>query len=118
MAAPPSQPFSLDEKGMRTAREAREAARAAKNGSNYHARRTYSPPPDDFHGAEGDAPRSPISDIALQDAMLARAESQVSLSLLLCLRPLPVGVPLEPKRFPHGVSTYPPEHVRWALPIS
>ncbi|KAF7552008.1 hypothetical protein G7Z17_g4611 [Cylindrodendrum hubeiense] len=64
-----------DERGPRSSREARQAARAAKNG-NSHYRRAHSPDLDDFAFSGGDEPRTPTSDIALQDAILAQAQHQ------------------------------------------
>lgn len=63
-----------DERGPRSSREARQAARAAKNG-NSHYRRAHSPDQDDFAFSGGEEPRSPASDVALQDAILAQAQA-------------------------------------------
>ncbi|KAF4961230.1 hypothetical protein FGADI_467 [Fusarium gaditjirri] len=62
----------------RTARDAREAARAARNGQSPRYRRTQSPEQlDDFRPqSEEFDMRSPTSDVALQDAMLAQAHQQ------------------------------------------
>ncbi|KAH6999698.1 hypothetical protein EDB80DRAFT_121030 [Ilyonectria destructans] len=86
-----------DERGPRSSREARQAARAAKNG-NSHYRRAHSPDLDDFAFSGGEEPRSPTSDIALQDAILAQAQHQQ--------RVVPVGQQLgrggPPQRKPPG----------------
>lgn len=79
MAAPHQQPrYDLEDPGFpRNAREAREAARAARNGSSPRYRRTQSPEQvDDYRFAGEDDMRSPTSDVALQDAMLAQAQQQ------------------------------------------
>lgn len=73
-----------DERGPRSSREARQAARAAKNG-NSHYRRAHSPDLDDFAFSGGEEPRSPTSDIALQDAILAQAQHQVCLGFCICV---------------------------------
>ncbi|KAK7421540.1 hypothetical protein QQZ08_009885 [Neonectria magnoliae] len=65
-----------DDRGQRSSREARQAARAAKNGGNGHYRRGQSPDLDEYAFSGGDEPRSPHSDIALQDAILAQAQHQ------------------------------------------
>ncbi|KEY65636.1 hypothetical protein S7711_07885 [Stachybotrys chartarum IBT 7711] len=64
----------LDEKTMQSERGARDARRASRNGPNAHYRRARSPQ-DEAHRS-GDELRSPTSDIALQDAMIAQAQAQ------------------------------------------
>lgn len=78
MAAPHQPRYDLEDPGFpRNAREAREAARAARNGSSPRYRRTQSPEQvDDYRFAGEDDMRSPTSDVALQDAMLAQAQQQ------------------------------------------
>ncbi|KPM45540.1 hypothetical protein AK830_g976 [Neonectria ditissima] len=71
-----AQYMNPDDRGQRSSREARQAARAAKNGSNGHYRRAQSPDLDEYAFSGGDEPRSPMSDIALQDAILAQAQHQ------------------------------------------
>ncbi|KAF4454382.1 hypothetical protein F53441_3099 [Fusarium austroafricanum] len=80
MAAPHQPRYNLEDPGYepRTARDAREAARAARNGQSPRYRRTQSPDQMDdrlFQSEESDI-RSPTSDVALQDAMLAQAQQQ------------------------------------------
>ncbi|KAL6917283.1 hypothetical protein ACHAPO_005920 [Fusarium lateritium] len=85
MAAPHQPRYSLEDPGSgfeprNNARDAREAARAARNGQSPRYRRTQSPDQlvDDyrFQSEEGSEMRSPTSDVALQDAMLAQAQQQ------------------------------------------
>ncbi|KAM0429967.1 hypothetical protein ACHAPT_005971 [Fusarium lateritium] len=78
MAAPHQPRYDLEDPGFpRNAREAREAARAARNGASPRYRRTQSPEQvDDYRFAGEDDMRSPTSDVALQDAMLAQAQQQ------------------------------------------
>ncbi|KAG9495261.1 hypothetical protein J7337_013496 [Fusarium musae] len=82
MAAPHQPRYNLEDPGYpvepRTARDAREAARAARNGQSPRYRRTQSPEQlDDFRPqSEEFDMRSPTSDVALQDAMLAQAQQQ------------------------------------------
>ncbi|KAF4453897.1 hypothetical protein FALBO_15909 [Fusarium albosuccineum] len=80
MAAPPHQPrYDLEDPGFpRSAREARQAARNGNgNGASPRYRRTQSPEQlDDYRFAGEDDMRSPTSDVALQDAMLAQAQQQ------------------------------------------
>ncbi|EWY81480.1 hypothetical protein FOCG_14850 [Fusarium oxysporum f. sp. radicis-lycopersici 26381] len=80
MAAPHQPRYNLEDPGFepRTARDAREAARAARNGQSPRYRRTQSPEQlDDFRPqSEEFDMRSPTSDVALQDAMLAQAQQQ------------------------------------------
>ncbi|KAM5344437.1 hypothetical protein ACJ41O_012973 [Fusarium nematophilum] len=82
MAAPPHQPrYDLEDPGFpRSAREARAAARSGNNGgstSSPRYRRTQSPEQlDDYRFAGDEELRSPTSDVALQDAMLAQAQQQ------------------------------------------
>ncbi|KAK7414632.1 hypothetical protein QQX98_006489 [Neonectria punicea] len=72
-----AQYMNPDDRGQRSSREARQAARAAKNGGNGHYRRAaQSPDLDEYAFSGGDEPRSPHSDIALQDAILAQAQHQ------------------------------------------
>ncbi|KAF4973098.1 hypothetical protein FSARC_529 [Fusarium sarcochroum] len=80
MAAPHQPRYNLEDPGYepRTARDAREAARAARNGQSPRYRRTQSPDQLDdyrFQSEESDM-RSPTSDVALQEAMLAQAQQQ------------------------------------------
>ncbi|EXL97854.1 hypothetical protein ACKRZS_003849 [Fusarium odoratissimum] len=80
MAAPHQPRYNLEDPGFepRTARDAREAARAARSGQSPRYRRTQSPEQlDDFRPqSEEFDMRSPTSDVALQDAMLAQAQQQ------------------------------------------
>ncbi|UZP38214.1 hypothetical protein NXS19_006030 [Fusarium pseudograminearum] len=85
MAAPHQPRYSLEDPGSgfeprNNARDAREAARAVRNGQSPRYRRTQSPEQlvDDyrFQSEEGSEMRSPTSDVALQDAMLAQAQQQ------------------------------------------
>jgi hypothetical protein len=80
MAAPHQPRYNLEDPGFepRTARDAREAARAAKNGQSPRYRRPQSPDQlDDYRfQSEESEIRSPTSDVALQDAMLAQAQQQ------------------------------------------
>lgn len=82
MAAQPR--YNLEDPGYepRTARDAREAARAARNGQSPRYRRTQSPEQlDDFRPqSEEFDMRSPTSDVALQDAMVAQAQQQQQVS--------------------------------------
>lgn len=84
MAAPHQPRYNLEDPGFepRTARDAREAARAARNGQSPRYRRTQSPEQlDDFRPqSEEFDMRSPTSDVALQDAMLAQAQQQQQVS--------------------------------------
>ncbi|KAF5023529.1 hypothetical protein F66182_4396 [Fusarium sp. NRRL 66182] len=87
--------YSLEDPGFepRTARDAREAARAARNGQSPRYRRTQSPEQLDeyrFQSEESEM-RSPTSDVALQDAMLAQAQQQQQANSLLPKRVVPVG---------------------------
>ncbi|KAM0186956.1 hypothetical protein ACHAPA_008052 [Fusarium lateritium] len=80
MTAPHQPRYNLEDPGFepRTARDAREAARAARNGQSPRYRRPQSPDQLDdyrFQSEESDV-RSPTSDVALQDAMLAQAQQQ------------------------------------------
>lgn len=125
---PPSPPASMppqpqqnlmnldDRPPPRSSREARAAARAAKNGtagssSSHYRRGGLSPDADldeyaHFSGPEDREPRSPPSDIALQDAILAQAQ-QVCPGLRDPFR-VPLRVLLRvPLRVPH-VSPPPP----------
>ncbi|KAF4982187.1 hypothetical protein FZEAL_2165 [Fusarium zealandicum] len=92
MAAPAHQPrYDLEDPGFpgpRSARETREAARAARNGSSPRYRRPQSPEADDYRfPVTEEGMRSPTSDVALQDAMLAQAQQQqVSAGLTHSLR--------------------------------
>ncbi|KAF5635981.1 hypothetical protein F52700_5295 [Fusarium sp. NRRL 52700] len=80
MAAPNQPRYNLEDPGYepRTARDAREAARAARNGQSPRYRRTQSPEQlDDFRPqSEEFEMRSPTSDVALQNAMVAQAHQQ------------------------------------------
>ncbi|KAM0298192.1 hypothetical protein ACHAPM_008890 [Fusarium culmorum] len=85
MAASHQPRYSLEDPGSgfeprNNARDAREAARAVRNGQSPRYRRTQSPEQlvDDyrFQSEEGSEMRSPTSDVALQDAMLAQAQQQ------------------------------------------
>ncbi|KAF4996656.1 hypothetical protein FGRMN_4402 [Fusarium graminum] len=78
MAAPQQQRYNLEDPGFepRTARDAREAARAARNGQSPRYRRPQSPDHDDYRFSQESEVRSPTSDVALQDAMLAQAQQQ------------------------------------------
>ncbi|CAG7563655.1 unnamed protein product [Fusarium equiseti] len=83
MAAPHQPRYNLEDPGSgfepRNARDAREAARAARNGQSPRYRRPQSPDGLDeyrFQSEEGSEMRSPTSDVALQDAMLAQAQQQ------------------------------------------
>jgi hypothetical protein len=89
MAAPHQPRYNLEDPGSsfeprNNARDAREAARAARNGQSPRYRRTQSPDQllDDyrFQSEEGSEMRSPTSDVALQDAMLAQAQQQQQVS--------------------------------------
>ncbi|RGP77090.1 hypothetical protein FLONG3_4605 [Fusarium longipes] len=83
MAAPHQPRYNLEDPGSgfepRNARDAREAARAARNGQSPRYRRPQSPDQLEdyrFQSEEGSEMRSPTSDVALQDAMLAQAQQQ------------------------------------------
>lgn len=84
MAAPHQPRYNLEDPGFepRTARDAREAARAARNGQSPRYRRPQSPEQlDDYRfQSEESEIRSPTSDVALQDAMLAQAQQQQQVS--------------------------------------
>ncbi|KAF4500428.1 hypothetical protein FAGAP_3354 [Fusarium agapanthi] len=90
MAAPNQPRYALEDPGFepRTARDAREAARAARNGQSPRYRRTQSPEQlDDFRPqSEEFDMRSPTSDVAMQEAMVAQAQQQQQ-------RVVPVQVP-------------------------
>ncbi|KAF5980308.1 hypothetical protein FBULB1_5291 [Fusarium bulbicola] len=98
MAAPHQPRYNLEDPGYepRTARDAREAARAARNGQSPRYRRTQSPEQlDDFRPqSEEFEMRSPTSDVALQNAMVAQAHQQQQ-------RVVPVGQPSQ-RRQPQG----------------
>ena len=111
MAAPHQPRYNLEDPGSgfepRNARDAREAARAARNGQSPRYRRPQSPDGLDeyrFQSEEGSEMRSPTSDVALQDAMLAQAQQQqqVSFSLLSFRYLFPLSIsspaPLEKNR--------------------
>ncbi|CVL03969.1 uncharacterized protein FMAN_14902 [Fusarium mangiferae] len=78
MAAMAQPRYTLEDPAYepRTARDAREAARAARNGQSPRYRRTQSPEQlDDFRPqSEEFDMRSPTSDVALQDAIVAQAQ--------------------------------------------
>ena len=111
MAAPHQPRYNLEDPGSgfepRNARDAREAARAARNGQSPRYRRPQSPDGLDeyrFQSEEGSEMRSPTSDVALQDAMLAQAQQQQQVSFSLVsfryLFPLSISspAPLEKNR--------------------
>ncbi|KAI5456528.1 hypothetical protein BGZ63DRAFT_457858 [Mariannaea sp. PMI_226] len=98
--------MNLDDRPPRSSREARAAARAAKSGGSSHYRRGgLSPELDEYNHFSGpDEPRSPNSDVALQDAILAQAQQQ---------RMVPVGqlsrnAPPPQRRPAPGQNGHPP----------
>lgn len=77
MEAPQQRYHTLEDPGFpRSARETREQARAARNGSSPRYRRTQSPGAEDDYRFGNEETRSPTSDVALQDAMVAQAQPQ------------------------------------------
>lgn len=90
MAAMAQPRYNLEDPGYepRTASDAREAARAARNGQSPRYRRTQSPEQlDDFRPqSEEFDMRSPTSDVALQDAIVAQAQQQQQVSFFSLTR--------------------------------
>jgi hypothetical protein len=125
MAAPHQPRYNLEDPGSgfepRNARDAREAARAARNGQSPRYRRPQSPDHLDdyrFQSEEGSEMRSPTSDVALQDAMLAQAQQQQQVSLarlslsLALFAEFPFSpTPLEKKSFSLGKQTNSGQHL-------